>query len=155
MRVRLMVLLVSAATVGTLLFAAQAASGQTVIHVVVPESSLDVKIVDLGHDGLRLGDRLAARATMFDETQSEELGTSYIDCIVHRRIADDTTGLWNCTYVLDFEDGQITLKGLDPRGPGSAEFAVLGGTGAYAGASGEATFTDSEGKTDMMIRLSD
>lgn len=155
MRVRMMVLLVSAATVGTVLFAAQAASGQTVIHVVVPNYTLAVKVVDLGHDGLRLGDRLAARATMFDETQSEELGTSYAECLVHERIRTSTSGLYNCTYVLNFDDGQITLKGLDPRGPGSSEFAVLGGTGAYAGASGDATFTDTESETDMMIRLSD
>jgi hypothetical protein len=155
MRVRMMVLLVSAATVGTVLFAAQAASGQTVIHVVISDSSLVVKTVDLGHDGLRLGDRLAARATMLDESMSEELGTAYLECIVHRRIASDTSGLYNCTYVLDFEDGQITLKGLDPRGVGDAEFAILGGTGAYSGASGDATFTDTPGQTDMMIRLSD
>jgi hypothetical protein len=155
MRVRRMLLLVSAATVGTMLFAAQAASGQTVIHVVVQESSFALKVVDLGHDGLRLGDRLAGRATMLDETASHEVGTAYVECVVHKRITDGTTGLWNCTYILDFEDGQITLKGLDPRGPGSAEFAVLGGTGAYSAASGDATFTDTEGQTDMMIRLSD
>ena len=49
------------------------------------------------------------------------------------------------------------LQGLDPRGPGVYEMAVLGGTGAYAGATGDATFTDmvSDGgeHTEMMIRL--
>ena len=34
------------------------------------------------------------------------------------------------------------LQGLDPRGPGVYDMAILGGTGAYSGASGEATFTD-------------
>jgi hypothetical protein len=39
------------------------------------------------------------------------------------------------------------------RGPGSSQFAVLGGTGAYAGANGEATFTDTADNTDMVLTL--
>ncbi len=69
-------------------------------------------------------------------------------------------GLWRCTYILDLDEGDHTVKGLDPRGPGEYEMAVLGGTGAYAESSGDATFTDSLeesytfGQTDMVIRLS-
>jgi hypothetical protein len=76
---------------------------------------------------------------------------------VQRRIIDPNVGLWNCTYVLKLSDGEIMLQGLDPRGPGVYEMAVLGGTGAYSGASGDATFTDvgsgPDAFTEMAIRL--
>ena len=51
------------------------------------------------------------------------------------------------------------LQGLDPRGPGEYEMSVLGGTEAYAGAAGDATFTDvgsdADSYTDVVIRFSD
>src|SRR3990172_9298856 len=43
---------------------------------------------------------------------------------------------------------------LAARGPGVSTFAVLGGTGAYAGASGEATLTDTDEGTEFVIDLS-
>lgn len=132
------------------------ASGQTVLHVVLgPQEDVRLATVDVGRDGLRLGDRAAARGPLVDETQSERLGTAYAHCVVYRRIVDPDKGLWNCNYVLELTDGDIVLQGLDPRGPGTYEMSVLGGTGAYAGATGHATFTDvgtgADAYTDMMI----
>jgi hypothetical protein len=160
MRARSIVAAVAAtvATTGLILFGTQTAGGQTVIHVVLPANSLTAKFIDVGRDGLRLGDRLAARGALLDEAMTDRIGTSYSECLVHRRIADATTGLYNCTYVLELADGEIMLKGLDPRGPSVSDFAVLGGTGAYASAAGDATFTDTDSntgaQTDMVIRLS-
>lgn len=132
------------------------ASGQQGLHVVVAGLG-KVKAVDVDGDGLRLGDRIAARGPLFDETQTERVGTTYVHCLVHRRIVDGDTGLWNCNYVLELAGGDIVLQGLDPRGPGSYEMSVLGGTGTYAGARGDATFTDvgSDGDTytDIVIRF--
>ena len=134
------------------------ASGQTVLHVVVPQEHTKVAFVDVHSDGLRLGDRLAARGPLVDETQTERRGTAYLQCLVHRRILGPHRGLWNCNYVLELARGDIVLQGLDPRGPGVYEMSVLGGTGAYAGATGDATFTDvgtgADAYTDMVIRLS-
>jgi hypothetical protein len=134
------------------------ASGQTVLHVVFgPQEAIRETFFDVHRDGLRLGDRAAARGPLVDETQSERLGTAYLQCVVHRRIVDPDRGLWNCNYVLHLADGDIVLQGLDPRGPGVYEMSVLGGTGAYAGATGDATFTDvgadAVAYTDMVIRL--
>ena len=132
------------------------ASGQSALRVVVGGLN-EVKAVDVDGDGLRLGDRIAARGPLFDETQTERLGSAYVHCLVHRRIVDQDRGLWNCNYVLELADGDLVLQGLDPRGPGVYEMSVLGGTGAYAGARGDATFTDvgsdAETYTDMVIRL--
>ena len=137
-------------------FLTPSASGQTVVHLVV-DAGGKATFFDLHHDGLRLGDRIAARGPLVNEAQTERLGTAYIQCLVHRRIIEPNQGLWNCNYVLELADGEIMLQGLDPRGPGVYEMAVLGGTGAYAGATGDATFTDvaseNEMYTDMVIRL--
>ena len=137
-------------------FLTPSASGQTVVHLVV-DAGGKATFFDLHHDGLRLGDRIAARGPLVNEAQTERLGTVYIQCLVHRRIIEPNQGLWNCNYVLELADGEIMLQGLDPRGPGVYETAVLGGTGAYVGATGDATFTDvaseNEMYTDMVIRL--
>ena len=86
------------------------ASGQTVLHVVFGPHP-KTKVVDVHRDGLRLGDRIAGRGSLIDEDQTERLGTSYVQCLVHRRIVDPDKGLWNCNYVLELEDGDITASG--------------------------------------------
>lgn len=155
-RVGITVCLVILAITGGVLMAT-AASGQAVVHVVLPLEGTRDAFVDVGRDGLRLGDRIAARGPVLDDSQTDRVGTAYVQCLVHRRIVDPDRGLWNCNYVLEFADGEIVLQGLDPRGPGEYEMAVLGGTGAYAGANGDSTFTDvgtdPSGYTDMVIRL--
>ena len=134
------------------------AGGVATLNLVFgPESKTNERIFDTDGNGLRLGERLAARAPLRDETRSEKLGRGHVECVVQKRIIDPDVGLWNCTYVLELRDGEIMLQGLDPRGPGVYEMAVLGGTGAYSGASGDATFTDvgsgPDAFTEMAIRL--
>lgn len=137
---------------------ATSASGQPVVHVVLgPQHDVRVAAFDEHDNGLRLGDRVAGRGPLLDETQSERVGTGYVNCVVHKRIVDPDKGLWNCNYVLELAEGDIVLQGMDPRGPGEYEMAVLGGTGAYEGARGDATFTDvntdANAYTDIVIRL--
>lgn len=145
--------LIGAATLGGLVANAGSAAGETVIHVVLPADGLTYKFVDIDHDGLRLGDRVAGRGRLVDEGETERVGNAYFECLVHKRIVGLTTGLYNCTYVLRLTDGDMILKGLDPRGPGVTKFAVLGGTGVFASAAGEATLTDTETETDFVITL--
>ncbi len=140
------------------LLMATPASGQAVIHVVFgPQEDVKVVVDDRNRDGLRLGDRVVGRGPLLDEAQTDRVGTGHLECLVQRRIIDPDRGLWNCNYVLELTDGEIVLQGLDPRGPGEYEIAVLGGTGAYAGANGDATFTDvandATAYTDIVIRL--
>jgi hypothetical protein len=130
----------------------RAATGRTVLHLVLPSESMHARFIDQDQDGLRLADRAAARGPLTD-ADGTEVGTAYGDCVVDRRIKDDDTGLWTCSYVLDLEDGDVIVEGLDPRGSGVYEMAILGGTGAYANASGDATFTDTSEATEMEIRL--
>ena len=152
----LLVLVVSTLLAG--LVGMRPATGQTVLHLALPADTQKSRFIDQYEDGLRLGDRAAARGPLIDE-DGMKVGTAYGDCMVDRHIKGPETGLWTCTYVLDLGNGDLIVKGLDPRGPGSYEMAVLGGTGAYANASGDATFTDTVDngaeveETDMVIRL--
>lgn len=136
----------------------RSASGQTVLTLVVPASTQKARIINHHGPALRLGDRVAARGALTD-SEGTRVGTGHVDCVVQRQITDPVTGLWHCSYLLDLADGDLMLRGLDPRGPGVYEMAVLGGTGAYANASGDATFTDTGdetgqvGATEMTIRL--
>lgn len=160
MRTKIRVLVVLAtATFLAALVGMQSASSQTVLNLVLPADTQKVRAFDTDDNGLRLGDRVAARGPLTD-ADGTAAGMSYAECVVQRRILGSENGLWLCTYVLDLADGELVVKGLDPRGPGDYEMAVLGGTGAYANASGDATFTDTTdetqnvGRTEMLIRLS-
>lgn len=155
LRIAIPVLVLAAAAGGLL---TTSASGQTGLHLVFgPQEDVRINAIDVHRNGLRLGDRIAGRGPLVDETQTERLGTGYVQCLVHKRIVDPDRGLWNCNYVLELADGDIVLQGLDPRGPGDYQMAVLGGTGSYANATGDATFTDVESDagafTDIVIRL--
>lgn len=146
------VLLLAASASLAVLFASNVASSQTVMHLKIPTDGAKARQYDNYNDGMRLGDRLAARGVLVDSAGAE-VGTAYLDCMVGRRLWDGETGLWSCNYVLDLEDGDIVIQGLDPRGAGTYEMAILGGTGAHAGASGDATFTDTAEATEIVMTL--
>ena len=158
MRARIVVPVLVVSTLMAGIIGMRPATGQTVLHFVVPASTQKARIINHYGPGLRLGDRVAARGALTD-AEGTRVGTGYVDCVVQRQITDHVTGLWHCSYLLDLADGDLMLRGLDPRGPGMYEMAVLGGTGAYANASGDATFTDTGDETgqvaatEMTIRL--
>jgi hypothetical protein len=114
--------------------------------------------LNVNQPGLRLGDRLAARSPLLDASQTSRVGRAYLECVVMNKITDDPVegfaGLYWCTYLLKLAGGDLTIAGRDARGPGVSTFAVLGGTGAYADASGEATLTDTSEGTEFVIDLS-
>ncbi len=121
------------------------------IHAVVGPGLHD-EFLDFNGDGLGLGDRLAAVGPLLDESQTERIGTAYLDCLIVSRVLEG--GTFDCTYVLKFRDGDITTHGIDPHGPSDVFFAVTGGTGAYRGASGQARYIDTD-VTDIIIDLDD
>jgi hypothetical protein len=132
------------------------AGAQVDVHVVWPMGTARLQFLDSGGGGLGLGDRLTGRGPLLDATQTNEVGTAHQDCVVMRRITDGPSGpagLFRCSYLLHLADGDVLVEGLDPHGPGVDTIAVLGGTGAYAGATGDATLTDTNTETDFMIDL--
>ena len=131
------------------------AGAQPELHVFWPAPT-KATFLDFKQQGLRLGDRAAARGPLLDGARTNPMGYAYLDCVVVNRIIPDPKaprGLFWCTYILRLADGDLTVEGLDPHGPGVYTFAVLGGTGKYARASGEATLTDTAEGTDFVIDL--
>jgi hypothetical protein len=151
MRGKSMLLLVALTVSAAALFAGGPAAGKTTLVFAVPGGGR-IKFLDFGKDGLKLGDRLAARGRLLNDA-GERVGTAHLDCLVDRHIVAPDGGVYDCEYILELDDGLIILEGLDPHGPGTSLFAVVGGTGAYAGANGEATFTDTHEQTEMVIDL--
>ena len=135
--------------IGVVALGSDRASGQGDIHVLIPTGGEGAGELE----GFEFGDHLTARAAMVDAATGESAGTAYLECTVVRRIVGDDQGMWRCSYHLKLAGGGIVLQGLDPRGVGASTFAVLGGTKTYAGASGDAIFTDSEIGTDIVITL--
>src|SRR3990172_9132745 len=113
--------------------------------------------VNVNQPGLRIGARRAARGPLFDASKTSQVGRLYLDCVIMNKITEDPVegfgGLYWCTYLLKLGGGDLTIAGRDARGPGVSTFAVLGGTGAYADASGEATLTDTDEGTEFVIDL--
>jgi hypothetical protein len=131
------------------------AQAQGDVHVFVPPARR-ATFLDFEREGLRLGDRLAPHSPLLDGMAGTQVGTSYGDCVVAREItdgADGPGGIYRCSYVLDLNDGDLIIEGLDPHGPGTYTFAVMGGTDAYAGARGDATLTNSSDGTDVVVDL--
>jgi hypothetical protein len=133
---------------------ADRASGQVDLHVLMPAAGGRSSLIDVvGGPGLDPGDGAVGRGPVVDGGTGENAGSVYFECTVMRKIRGDDEGLWRCSYHLRLAGGAIVLQGLDPRGFGASTFAVVGGTKAYAAASGDAVFTDSDEGTDMVISL--
>jgi hypothetical protein len=131
------------------------ADAQTDVHVFMPGAT---KTTFRNFDGpeLTLGDGLASRGPLLDATRTDKVGSSSQECTVVRQITDDASGpggLYRCSYILHLADGDLIVEGRDPHGPGVYTFVVVGGTGSYAGSTGEATLTDSSDGTDVEISL--
>jgi hypothetical protein len=145
--------IVLALVVAGAVLSSRPAGAQVDVHAFWPVDTIRSRFHDFGDDGLRLGDRLTSRGPLVDASHASEVGVAYQECVVMRRITDVPSGLYRCTYELVLADGSIVVEGLDPHGSGVYTFAVLGGTGAYARATGDAVLTDSAEGTDFVIDL--
>ena len=137
------------------LFVALPAGAHGDIHVFTGPPGTH-KFFDFGRPGLRIGDRLVARGALLNETQESEVGSFSMDCVVIRAITDDPSGpggVYRCSYLLQLAEGDLILEGLDPHGPGTHTFAVLGGTEAYASARGDALLLDGANGSELVINL--
>jgi hypothetical protein len=141
----------AAMTVGIALASTGRARSSETIHLVAVAGP-NVQFLDFNGDGLGLGDRLATVGPLLDGSQTERVGTVYLDCLIVSRVLEG--GTFDCTSVLKLGDGSITTQGIDPQGPSDVLFAVTGGTGIYRGANGQARAIDTD-VTDIFIDLDD
>jgi hypothetical protein len=131
--IRLFVATVSVAALGLVasLVSVSAAAGPNTVRIHVVERATTDTVIDTDDDGLdSTGDLLTFHNELFDETNTNLVGTDQGDCI---RI--EAGASWECRWVSFLEGGSITVEGpfLDT---GPSTLAITGGTGAYKGARG-------------------
>jgi hypothetical protein len=99
--------------------------------IVVIERAASDQVVDLAPEGDSMGDLLVFANDVYDENNETQVGTDQGWCIRTR------VGVsWECTWTMTLAEGQIVVQGpfMDT---GESTLAIIGGTGAYAGARGE------------------
>ena len=132
------------------------ARGQTEIHVTTVNSSQRSVTVDHQHDGFGAGDRIIAWEPLFAEDRVTRLGKAYWDCVGVGGTTRSNKKVM-CVALWKVEGGQITLRYVQgpPTNLGFADFtfAVTGGTGIYANATGDGTFTGFEEYGDFVLHL--
>lgn len=115
---------------GFALALAPSAAGAAQTLTLVERATTDA-VTDLGTAGDSAGDLLTFQNEIYDDKDATLLGTDNGWCI--RTVAGKA---WECFWTLSLADGQITVEGPFLDGKDSM-LAVTGGTGAYAGKTGE------------------
>ena len=98
--------------------------------------------LDLGDEGLSVGDRFAFSEKAFrDGRYAGKLGG---ECVIVIADKDDESATTDCVVTLALRDGQITTQGLVEFAEETEPFtiAVTGGTGDYRTARGEVQVTE-------------
>lgn len=105
-------------------------AGPNVTRLAVIEHATTDTIVDLTANGDSTGDLLTFHNDVYDETNTEVVGTSHGDCV---RIEVGVS--WQCRWTTAFASGSITVEGpfLDAE---PSVLAVTGGTGDFREARG-------------------
>jgi hypothetical protein len=147
------VVLLAVALGGVVRTATAASASSAEITVVMPAGTLTATLLDFDHDGITQGDRLVSRGPLFNQGGTQRVGRVNGECVAVTARITETTGVWECSYVLELADGDVIIEGLDPRGPGSYVFGVLGGTEAYRTAAGDADLIDTADQTEIRLHL--
>ena len=122
---------------------AQGETGRTLTFTVPPPAARDQHQVDVPPRGLSLGDEVVGAVSL--RRHGELFGRALVVCTIN----DASFQGQQCVFTLVLRNGQITVHGggLDRRLPhspplgGPDVFAVTGGTGRYAGATGTLTIS--------------
>lgn len=99
---------------------------------------------------LSLGDELVARTPVLDRNGGKRVGMLFAKATVVDGKRFENAVL-EAQAVLVLSDGTITFAGL--AGAAERPLAVIGGTGAYEGARGSATETETNSGADLKIHL--
>jgi hypothetical protein len=120
--------------------AAAHSNGKRTLRLVAIQDQLEQ--LDLGTPGPSLGDELVFSEVLRE--RGREVGTSGVVCTVTAVEVPYEVLTYHCVGTLSLRKGQITLQalievqGADDMGPW--DIAITGGTGAYRGAGGDATY---------------
>jgi hypothetical protein len=154
---------VAAATIlagsGLVATASGQSAGRTLEFTAKPPAKKDVAQVDLKPRGMSVGDEFVVAETL--RANGSTAGRVHAICT----IVDVSYEGQECRISLILRDGQLIARGagLDRNLPGVGDgspgkgdqFAILGGTGAYAGAGGTLTVSSGKGGDRVEAALTD
>jgi hypothetical protein len=109
--------------------------------LVLIEHVTNEQVVDLSDEGDTVGDTLVFSNELYDDQNANEVGRSHGSCM--RTVVGES---WDCTFTSTLENGSLVVTGPF-YDDGAGTFAITGGTGDYAGASGQMTLQAAEGST--------
>lgn len=117
--------------VGAILFAGAAKIQENTITLTVVERATTDAVTDIGDEGDSVGDILTFANDVYDETNTDKIGTDNGYCV-----RTEVGVAWQCYWSLSVKDGQIMVQGpfLDAE---DSTMAIIGGTSGYAGATGQ------------------
>ena len=99
------------------------------------------QVVDLGDEGDSVGDTLVFSNELYDDQNTNLVGRSHGSCM--RTVVGES---WDCTFTNTLENGSLVVTGPF-YDDGTGTFAITGGTGDYAGASGQMSLLASASST--------
>jgi len=123
--------------------AASAKRGET-LHLVAKDGK--VTSIDLGAKGFGPGDEYVLSDVLYRD--GRRAGRDAATCTVVTAEGDSI-----CDLVLVLPEGHLLVHGLLPGSPGTIRLAVIGGTGRYATARGDAVLTQKESSSELTVRL--
>jgi hypothetical protein len=109
--------------------------------LVLIEHVTDEQVVDLSDEGDSVGDTLVFSNELYDDQNVSLVGRSHGSCM--RTVVGES---WDCTFTNTLENGSLVVTGPF-YDDGTGAFAITGGTGDYAGASGQMSLTAAESST--------
>lgn len=117
--------------VGAILFAGAAKIQESSTTLKVVERATTDAVTDVGDEGDSVGDILTFANDVYDETNTDKIGTDNGYCV--RTVVGES---WQCYWSLTVKDGQIMIQGPF-YDAGDSAMAIIGGTGGYANARGQ------------------
>jgi allene oxide cyclase len=101
-------------------------------EIVVVEHATTDAVVDLGEEGDSVGDTLVFSNEVYDSDDANVVGSDQGSCTRTKK-----GEVWECSLTTTLDDGSIVVQGPFYDDGRDATWAITGGTGDYAGASGE------------------
>jgi hypothetical protein len=101
-------------------------------EIVVIEHATSDAVVDLGEEGDSVGDTLVFSNEVYDSADANVVGSNQGSCVRTKK-----GEAWECTWTTMLDDGSIVVQGPFYDDGRDSTLAITGGTGDYAGATGE------------------
>ncbi len=144
MRSRTRVLLATAGVtaaglVATGVVSGQAASARTGHTLIAHEKFTKTFMQDTGEKGVSMGDRLVF-TTEIRDLKGGQLGIGVGECVLLSGTSD-SDGQYNCLQTYHLVGGDFMASGIFDFAQKINKWAIMGGTGRYRAATGEADFT--------------